>query len=537
MKSFGWIPLLALVLFCLPAPAESTYPSKSVAHWDLSVSKEQNDPDYEKVRSLVEAKKYSQALILLEQKHRELPSEMTPVVLKAFVLNEMGEYKDALNTVLGGYKEMRRHPAVHFAFCQIHRNLGHGETSRRGCEIAAEQNPKAPETHYELARTLSTLGEMRDANSELARAAELDPKNPLYPFERGMNFFYLNDNANAEKAFLKALEADPKHLESSYQLGYLMAAEGKTDAARKYLKPVIQSGKNHPDVQSAHLLMDYVNKGETDKLPLKVVPHDYHLGRSKALYQSGDYGPALIEIETAARLKPDNLQIQEILVGLYSILLRVTESEKAVTHLIDIAKDNPETQAKGFQELGDLQILRGNLKEAHNNYEKARGLADPNKIAQISLDEFPEDLSSPPSNFDPNELYIKPTEALNRKGEVFAHYGMHNRAIANYSLVVRMDSNHLMAMLNTAASYHLSGQNNRAISILERLLISHPNHEHIIAHRILLAKAYLKSGNMGETFKNLEVIMQINPSARQAILKDPAFKEIQDHEAFKKIIH
>ena len=114
-------------------------------------------------------------------------------------------------------------------------------------------------------------------------------------------------------------------------------------------------------------------------------------------------------------------------------------------------------------------------------------------------------------------MFIHPSIALNRKGELFAQYKMYKRAIAIYSLAARIRPNHLPTMLNTATAYYNSENFGKSISILERLLLSHPNHENILVHRILLAQAYVKSNNRGKSLKNIAIAIKINPAVKTSI--------------------
>ena len=58
--------------------------------------------------------------------------------------------------------------------------------------------------------------------------------------------------------------------------------------------------------------------------------------------------------------------------------------------MITIVGEADPQAAKGYQELGDIEVLRGHLSEARKYYQKALSLSDPNGIARQSLDELPE---------------------------------------------------------------------------------------------------------------------------------------------------
>ena len=527
--------------FFLPV-AHATYPGASVTFWDSTLSGENKDPDYQTVADLVKEKKFDEAKALLDKKIQSVANKSTPLILKGFIANEQGDYKKALELFFQGRPPQKPgipqspHPAIHFGFCQVYRNLGNSILSEQACQVAVERHRNAPEVHYEYAKTLAIQGKMREALKELQTAEKLDSKNPQYPFESGMISNYLNKPEDAEKYFLKTLSLDPKNLDAAYEVAYLYSAQKNFEKAKKYIYQILETRRVHPKVDSAKLLLDTIGKNATDKLSLKIVPYKYHLSRSQSLYQSGQYGLSLIEIQTAARLKPDDLKIQEILIGMSSVLLRLDTEETNISHFLELVKDKDLLKAKAYQELGDIRIVQGKLLDARKFYETAESFGDPGNLAKISLAQFPELSSANLALQNPNEIFIKPTEALNRKGEIFAHYKMYDRAIAIYSMVMQMDPQHLESMLNIATAYYKSEKYGRAISILERLLVTHPNHDHILAHRFLLAQAYVKHGDLDGGLKNLKWIVQKNPAMKRQIQSDPVFKTLKENKKFQELL-
>ena len=536
MKKASIATLLILLLSATnPFQAQATFPGKNIVFWDLGQSDEQKNNDLVEAYDLAKKNNYEQAIKIIEQKIQTSPKLTTLHVMKGLILNEMRMYIPATRALNDAQMIEGRHPGIHYGFCEVYRNLGMSDLSLQACRVAEEMHRLSPEAHYEYAQTLIATGEMKLANKSLSAAAELNPNNTQYHYQRGMNFYYLNQYDAAENSFLKALSIDVNDVDSSYQLAYIYAAQKKEKLAKQQIEKVLQIQKEHPKIQSAKLLLEYVRKNALDKLPLKIIPHDYHVGRSKSHYKSGNFGLALIEIETAAKLKPNNLQTKEILIGLSGFLLRINMTEKAVKQMISIAGETDIITAKGYQELGDIEVLKGNLPEARTYYEKVLKLSDPNGIARQTLDELPEQVAPNTTPLQQTEVFIHPSIALNRKGELFAQYKMYKRAIAIYSLAARIRPNHLPTMLNTATAYYNSENFGKSISILERLLLSHPNHENILVHRILLAQAYVKSNNRGKSLKNIAIAIKINPAVKTSIRANPAFEILRDMNEYKKL--
>ena len=273
-------------------------------------------------------------------------------------------------------------------------------------------------------------------------------------------------------------------------------------------------------------------------MPKKIHASQYHLSRSKSLYQSKEYGLALIEIETAAKLNPSDLKTQEILVGMYSLFLRLDNAEKTVSNIIKSANVDNQLKSRSYQEWGDIAVLRGEIGEARRYYKKAKDFGDPQGIAKLTLSEIPEiNLTIDELPLNPNELFINPGKALNRKGEIFAYFGMYQRALGIYSMTLRIEPSNLNTLLNMATVNFKIKKYNRAISILERLLVIHPNHENILTHRLLLAKSYVMKGDLGSGLKNLDIVIKLNPNSKKMIGSDSVFEKLRGIEAFKKLMN
>jgi tetratricopeptide (TPR) repeat protein len=516
-------------------PAEARFPGMDITLWDTHQAKEdRNNSDYIEFHKLVEEKNYDAAMQLIDRAHQQNPQKGTPLILKSLLLYEMERYKESYTILQQGRGIQRRHPAIPFAHCRLYRMMGKVELSQQACKISVHQHIKSAHAHYEFAQTLTAMGYMDLANKELKKAAALDTTNSIYHFERGMNSFYLNDLERAEQSFLKALSLNADDFESGYQLGYLYVLQKKFKQAEDHLNRIWQTRQDDPKVEAARALIELIKKGDTGKLPARVEAHAYHLNRSRSLYQSGQYGLSLFEIQTAGRLKPNDKATYQIMVAISSLLLQLDLTEKSVKQLIDAHPNDKTLQAKGLQELGDMRVMRGQLDQARDYYKKSEKMGDPDGLAKTSLAELPLQTPNTRPAMDSKEPFFDPTEALNRKGEVFAHYGMYQRALALYSLALRTHPGHLMSKLNMAAVYYKMGTPHKAITLLERTLISNPGHEHILSHRVLLAKAYAQKGNREEALENLKLIQKMKPSILRALRGDPAFKDLKDHELFNQ---
>ena len=104
-------------------------------------------------------------------------------------------------------------------------------------------------------------------------------------------------------------------------------------------------------------------------------------------------------------------------------------------------------------------------------------------------------------------------------------------------MVLRMEPSNLTALLNMATVNYKNKKYNRAISILERLLVIHPNHENLLSHRLLLARAYVMKGDLGDGVKNVDIALKLNPNAKQMIESDPVFEKLRGLEDFQRLVN
>ncbi len=529
----NWLKIPTLLLFLhflvLVSIAWATFPKMEIA---ANSASDLTNPTYLNIQQLAKEKNFAEALKTINLYLEKKPKQDTANFIKAFLLNELGEYKKGLNILNQAKKLNPNHSALDYAFCIFYRNFGEVKSAIQSCKDSVESHKDSAQAHYEFAITLAAKGEMKKANAELSIATNLDPDNSDYFYQQGMNFVYLNESNSAEKAFKKAIQLNPEDQESAYQLGYLFAIQNKLDLAKLTLDNIWQNFRSHPKAEAARSLIELIEQDRLNQIPKKIIPSQYHLGRSKNFYKNGKYGLSLFEIQTAASLKKDDPIIREILIGMSSLFLRLNLTENSVRNLINQSKNNRDLQAKGYQELGDIYIMRGKLKKAKEFYELSQSLGDPDQLAKMSLEEIPSKPQADKPIQDPEELFFYPVTALNQKGKIFANYGMFKRALAIYSAVLQIDPSNLDSRLNTSNVYYQTQQYTRAISLLERTLISQPDQKNQVPLYILLAKCYSKKEDKDGAVKYLSIIKRINPEILKSLSKDPTFSLVKNHKVF-----
>ena len=104
-------------------------------------------------------------------------------------------------------------------------------------------------------------------------------------------------------------------------------------------------------------------------------------------------------------------------------------------------------------------------------------------------------------------------------------------------MVLRMEPSNLTTLLNMATVNFKREKYNRAVSILERILVIHPNHRNMLAHRLLLARSYVMKGDLGSGMKNVDMAIKIDAKSKQMIISDPVFKKLQGLQGFQNLIN
>src|SRR5271166_1728049 len=109
---------------------------------------------------------------------------------------------------------------------------------------AAKLDPKNPEPHLAAAALLEQQGNLAGAAREFQTASNLDAKSQ--PALSGLANVYIKQKKypEAEAALRKALAADPLNNTARYQLGLVLAEEGKNDEAADEVKKSLQAGGN-----------------------------------------------------------------------------------------------------------------------------------------------------------------------------------------------------------------------------------------------------------------------------------------------------
>jgi tetratricopeptide (TPR) repeat protein len=176
---------------------------------------------------------------------------------------------------------------------------------------AAKLKPKDPEPHLAAAMLLEKQTKYADAENEYKQALALDPSSDALT---GLANLYMSGRKfpEAEQYLRKLVEAQPSNAAAHIQLGRVLAAEQKNDAAIAELEASAKLAPSDPSVQR-DLADLYTTAGKNSEAAatyrslLGSQPNDPYLHRSlgQSLLRQKKFPDAQQEFLIAVKLKPD----------------------------------------------------------------------------------------------------------------------------------------------------------------------------------------------------------------------------------------
>jgi Flp pilus assembly protein TadD len=186
------------------------------------------------------------------------------------------------------------------------------EEATAAYQRAAALQPKDPEPHLAAAQLLDKQEKFSDAESEYKQALALDPSSDALT---GLANIYMRGRKfpEAEQYLRKLVETQPSDAAAHIQLGRVLAAEGKNDAAVSELQSSAKLVPNDLSVQRdlADLYAMVGKNAEAEAAYRTLVashPKDAELHRSlgESLLRQKKFADAQQEFLTTINLKPDS---------------------------------------------------------------------------------------------------------------------------------------------------------------------------------------------------------------------------------------
>ncbi|MBN2654287.1 MAG: PEP-CTERM system TPR-repeat protein PrsT [Nitrospirae bacterium] len=331
-------------------------------------------------------------------------------------------------------------PEAHYRTGMIYLNKSDSENADKTAKLLVDKFPKVPHGYIMQGIMLFNKKSYRESIAILQKSISVRPTIPAY-YYLGLSHYALNENEMALSQIKRALEYNPKFSQARLVAAAIQIKQKRTDTAVEEIEKVIN---DDPKNSAAHTLLAnaYVAEGKYDKA-MKALDDavaanpkiaQTRLKKGVLSLNLGDSRSAESEFRAALDVAPDALNTRMILASYY---MHQKNTAKAV-EILKQGISNSKRDAFIYNTLSSIALREGKQADALSYLAKAKA-ADPN--------------------------YFQPYHSL-----AIYHIarGEHGKAIAEYSEVLKRDPKNVPALINTALTYDLIGNNAEALSYLNK---------------------------------------------------------------------
>jgi tetratricopeptide (TPR) repeat protein len=334
--------------------------------------------------------------------------------------------------------------------------------------------------------TFRQVGHWRDTITLFTHAAAVTTDNYVAHSSLGVSYAEKGDIETAMREFEIALKMKPKDTGTLYNVAKGLALQGRTGEAIECYNSVLALAPGDAGAYYAIALIE-ADRGEVERAislyrkGLEFHPEngDLHGGLGSLLLQMGRVDEAIVELETAVRLKADSA----ICANLGMALLIKGDSTGAMMNFNKAIRINP-NNAEAHYNLGNAYLSQSRLAMAAGEYRKAIG-ARPN--------------------------YAK---AYGNLAVALASMGESDEAIKNFRRVVELEPNSPDAYFNLAGILADKGLVDEAIGHLRKVVELVPQDASV---RCELARLLLQQGKIEQAIAEYEGALKIDPANKEAL--------------------
>ncbi|PYT31123.1 MAG: hypothetical protein DMG57_05820 [Acidobacteria bacterium] len=312
------------------------------------------------IQALLDRHDYAGAEQALYTRLEASPEWETGHLLLAQIYNTTGRYEMAERTGLAALR-LRESLDALMALAVADMNLRKLNESVGWLEKAAKRQPNDPEIYRVLGLDYALGGNMQESEKAFRRATQLAPENAKLAYLEGRALYEIEKFPAARQSLERAVDRNPLSTKSWTALGQVYDRMGDAAGAeRHYRKALEVCGSTQrecawPQMELGFLASRHSGEKEAEQYFRRAVdarpdwakPH-FYLG--KMLAASGNLAAALAELESAARLEPDQSQHHYQLAQVYRRLGKVKQSEQHLAR---------------YRELVETERNKGALFELH----------------------------------------------------------------------------------------------------------------------------------------------------------------------------
>jgi tetratricopeptide (TPR) repeat protein len=421
----------------------------------------------------------------LEKSLALLPGNVQSSTRLGAVLFDLGLYelsaKSYEQAIAGGADT----PFLHNALARAYLKRGEFNDAARELEAVVKATRPTASVMVDWGYCLLNTGRFEEARDRFAQAAALEPGNLFARFQLGIALSKLGDRAGAISAleasvdeptvradahnelarlYTAAGEIDvavdhcraaiaiaPYLVDAYYQLGRLLARQGKTEEAQKMLARFQELSKIEEDVERLEHQVQVSPENVASLFEL-----------AKVYRRQGRDREALETVTKAVQIEPDEPALQKAMAELLLQANRGDEALVAADRAIALRPDD----ASALHLKASALVSRGDLKEAESYLRRSVEL-DPSSA--LALSDLGVLLSKTGRGDEARAAFEKAiaadgTSALPRNGlgVLYSEKGDLEKAVSLFEDAVRLDPGYAAAYLNLAEALHGLGRDDEA---------------------------------------------------------------------------
>ena len=217
----------------------------------FNIMTEENKTKVDLAESLIRQEKYHEAIVLLEEIHKECPEEESVILMLSWVYYDSGETKQAekyLNILLE--RELNRKVFTGFAFdelVRIYKQEKNFQELVEICERVVSAQPDDVGLLAELGNAYLQSGEAGKACNIYEKLIKIESDNPVYYCSWGEALFAAGLSKESEKAYLTACEIDSDQADRYYfKIAILFQQAGNYKEAERLFNKCIAVNSSNP---------------------------------------------------------------------------------------------------------------------------------------------------------------------------------------------------------------------------------------------------------------------------------------------------
>ncbi len=253
--------------------------------------------------------RYDAAIAPFESVLHDQPSSGQARYLVGLCYFFTGRYADSAHTLEFLWPEQSSNLAYLYVLGVAAQHAKFLDLEKRALNQLIAIGKDSAQFHLFLGKAHLNRDENMEAVRELSHAAEIDPKLAFVHFNLGVAYLKQQDYERAKAEFLQDIALEPDLSYSYEQLGQLFFQAGSDGDSERYYQEAL---RRDPNFLSALT------------------------GLARVQQRQGKYADALVAIETAEKLAPENSQTQSLKGQILAKLGRRTASEAAFKRYRDL---------------------------------------------------------------------------------------------------------------------------------------------------------------------------------------------------------